>query len=71
MNHLNMHDEVLSESEAAKALLISPRTLQHWRKMGKGPKHIHISNRSIRYFMSDVQEWMRTKTIHGSAGKNE
>jgi len=47
-------DRPLTEAELAKRWGISPRTLQLWRREGKGCPFITIGNHTIRYRMEDV-----------------
>ena len=47
-------DRPLTEIELAKRWGISPRTLQLWRREGKGPPFITIGHHTIRYRMEDV-----------------
>lgn len=44
----------LTETELAKRWDVTTRTLQGWRKSGKGPPFIRIGERSIFYREEDV-----------------
>jgi len=48
---------LLDEREAAAAYGLSPRTMQVWRARGEGPPHVRISNRCVRYRLSDLEAW--------------
>ncbi|MBI1236323.1 MAG: helix-turn-helix domain-containing protein [Alphaproteobacteria bacterium] len=54
--------QLLSETQAAKYLAVSPRTLRNWRTRGGGPKFIKVSNRCIRYSVHDLLDWTEKKT---------
>ena len=65
----NARDEIiidgrrlLGERRVAEMLGCSPRTLQRWRKTGKGPPSTKIG-RKVYYDLNDLQEWIdRGKT---------
>ena len=41
-------DTLLSTREAAQILAVRPRTLEHWRSIGAGPRYSRIG-RAVRY----------------------
>ncbi len=49
---------LLTETEAAKLLGFSSRTLQSWRGSGGGPPFIKISDRCVRYTEDDLSRWI-------------
>ena len=53
----------LTESEAAKYLSISKKTLQRWCFDHKGPAYAKLNNKLIRYHLPDLDEWMDQQTI--------
>ena len=57
---------LLDERDAARALGLTPRTLQAWRNRGGGPAYVRISSRCIRYRLIDLEAWaaerVRTST---------
>ena len=55
-------NELLTESEAAKYLKISERTLQAWRCTGAGPALVQIG-RAIRYQLKDILAWINANTV--------
>jgi len=57
-------DRPLTEIELAKRWGISPRTLQLWRRQGKGCPFITIGNHTIRYRMEDVLAYEQSNTKH-------
>lgn len=48
----------MSIEELSEYLHVPVRTLYDWRLSGKGPCAVHIG-RQIRYFVTDVHEWLR------------
>ncbi len=61
---------VIDEEDAAKALGLSPRTLQRWRVEGIGPKYRKLGRR-IGYTEADLREFLersrRTSTSSSPA----
>ncbi|HTG33300.1 MAG TPA: helix-turn-helix domain-containing protein [Thermoanaerobaculia bacterium] len=49
---------LLTESEAAGYLRLTPRALQAWRYQGKGPPFVRISRRAIRYRLVDLEAFV-------------
>ncbi len=54
------NERYINELEVSKLLGLKPRTLQQWRITGKGPRHIKMSERTIRYELSEVQKWLES-----------
>ncbi len=48
---------LLTEIETAQLLGISPRTLQNWRRGGRGPVHVRIGG-LVRYTPQDVEAFI-------------
>lgn len=44
--------------ELAKVLGVTRRTIDKWRREGRGPKLVLLGRRVVRYQESDVQEWL-------------
>lgn len=59
-------DELLTETLAARALKLQPRTLSRWRFEGKGPSYCKIGG-AVRYQMSDLNSFAERGRIvtHG------
>ena len=51
-------EPLLSIEELSEYLNVPIRTLYDWRLAGKGPCAVHVG-RQLRYFVSDVHEWLR------------
>ncbi len=49
---------LLTETEVARILGFSVRTLQKWRVRGEGPPFMKVSARAIRYRRSDIKAWV-------------
>ncbi len=52
---------LLTETEAAKLLGFSIRTLQKWRMSGDGPKFVRMSARAIRYRRQDLDAFIEAR----------
>lgn len=48
---------LLTEVETAQLLGVSPRTLQNWRRTGRGPVHVRLSG-LVRYTPADVEAFI-------------
>ncbi|MEM6411419.1 MAG: helix-turn-helix domain-containing protein [Pseudomonadota bacterium] len=55
-------ERLLHESEAARLLAVSPRTLRNWRTLGHGPVYVKISGRCVRYRQSDLVNFIDEKS---------
>jgi predicted DNA-binding transcriptional regulator AlpA len=62
---------VLTETEAAKVLGISPRSLQQYRLDGKGPPYIQIMDRRIGYDREEVKAWAKARTRRSTSDKGK
>lgn len=54
-------DGLLTPSDAAIYLSMTPRFLEVRRHLGDGPPFVRISSRAIRYFRSDLREWAEAR----------
>lgn len=59
---------LLTETQAAKALSISPRSLWAIRKKGEIPWV--STGRSVRYDVRDIQSWIDRKKINTEPSNN-
>jgi hypothetical protein len=48
---------LLTEVETAQLLGVSPRTLQNWRRTGRGPVHVRLGG-LVRYAPADVEAFI-------------
>jgi predicted DNA-binding transcriptional regulator AlpA len=56
-------DVFLMETDAARVLRLSCRTLQRHRTAGTGPKFIRLSVRRLAYRLSDLQSWVASRVV--------
>lgn len=42
---------------------IDRKTWQKWRVTGSGPRFVKISNRAVRYLLSDVMDWLNARKV--------
>ena len=59
-----VEDQLLNEKQVAAWLGISTPCLQRMRSNGSGPPFVQLSERRIGYRKSDVEQWLRTRTIN-------
>ena len=62
----NQNISYLTEKDAAKILSVSPKTMQKWRFLCKGPSYKKMG-RAVRYTLADLQayaEKISIQTIH-------
>jgi excisionase family DNA binding protein len=59
-------EPLMSIEELSEYLHVPVRTLYDWRLAGRGPCAIHIG-RQLRYFVSDVHEWLVSATLQNGA----
>jgi excisionase family DNA binding protein len=55
---------LLRRQEAAVYLGLSPQTLSNWASTGRGLiPYVRVSPRAVRYRLSDLDEWLRNRTV--------
>ncbi len=59
-------DRQLNVDEAAEVLCVSVKTLEAWRRLGKGPMFVKLG-RSVRYTMRALDQFTRERTVRNSA----
>jgi excisionase family DNA binding protein len=57
-----MSTQLLKQSEAAKLLRLSERTLERLRVSGLGPSFVK-AGRSVRYRETDLAEWISRRVV--------
>lgn len=55
-----MEEKHITQAELARRWRLSPRTLERWRWLGKGPAYLKIGGRIV-YRKEDVAEFERQK----------
>lgn len=58
---IDADEHLLKTGEAAAFLGLSPRTLEDWRWKGVGPPCHCISRNCVRYFRTELVEWVKAK----------
>ena len=53
----NIGGEKLTNQAAAEFLCLSPRTLEHWRYTGRGPKYLKLGSK-VLYRREDLIGWL-------------
>ena len=57
---------LLTQSDAAKLLRLSERTLERLRVTGGGPKFIK-AGRSVRYREADLEAWIDARVVNSTS----
>lgn len=63
---LGHEDRRLTVEEAAQVLCVSVKTLEAWRRLGKGPMFVKLG-RAVRYTMRDLDQFTLARTVRNSA----
>lgn len=58
---------IISETEAAKMLCLSVRTIQRLRLEGGGPRFVKLTGRRVGYTIGDIQTWVRARSVANTA----
>jgi len=62
-----MDNKLLSNSEAAEFLGMSPDTLPRWRWEGVGPAYLKVG-RSIKYRLADLEAFLNESRVNPRNG---
>lgn len=54
-----MSSNLLTPKDAAVYLKVSEKTLEGWRRAEVGPKFYRMGSRTVRYFRSDIDDYLR------------
>lgn len=63
---VSREDRRLTVEEAAEVLCVSVKTLEAWRRLGKGPVFVKLG-RSVRYTMRALDQFTCERTVRNSA----
>lgn len=63
---VSREDRRLTAEEAAELLCVSVKTLEAWRRLGKGPVFVKLG-RSVRYTMRALDQFTCERTVRNSA----
>jgi len=58
--------QLLNQSEAAKRLRLSERTLERLRLSGGGPQYVKCG-RSVRYRECDIERWIDARVVSSTS----
>lgn len=51
----------LDTADAAIYLSVSQGTMSNWRSFGTGPQFLRLGPKTIRYLVSDLDEWLTSR----------
>jgi excisionase family DNA binding protein len=57
---------LLTQSDAAKLLRLSERTLERLRLQGGGPLYVK-AGRSVRYREADIEAWITARVVNSTS----
>ena len=57
------NSDYLSETQTAKYLNISKKSLQRWRFNRQGPPYVKLNAKTIRYCREDLDQWMKERIV--------
>ena len=57
----------MDEEEAATYLKVSPRTLQKWRQIRRGPAYVS-QGRRVTYLRPDLNAWLLSQRVEMTNG---
>ncbi len=60
---------LLTREEAAEYLSVKPNTLAIWAMSGRGPALVKLNNRTVRYEMKALVDYVRANTIGGEVSE--
>ncbi len=49
---------LLRPDEAARRLGLTARTLELWRRRGRGPRWVRLTSRVVRYPVIELERWL-------------
>lgn len=55
-------DRLLDKEELAAELKVSPRTIEKWAELGKGPRRLRVG-KYVRYRAADVKTWLDSQYV--------
>lgn len=51
---------LMTSEEVAEYLRVDPRTLANWRSKRQGPRSIRIGASTVRYLVSDLEDYLKS-----------
>lgn len=55
--------QLFSADEVCELLSVSIHTLRRWRREGRGPAYIRLSQNDVKYRAVDIQEWINKNLV--------
>ncbi|QED28255.1 helix-turn-helix domain-containing protein [Microvenator marinus] len=62
-----MEDKMMTIEEVAKMTALDPKILSRYRTTGEGPEFIRLGHRTIRYWRSDVVNWLNANRYRSTS----
>lgn len=56
-------EPLMTIEELAKRWKLNPGTLAMWRADGKGPPYVKPSDGTVLYYVKDIIEWEKKRTV--------
>lgn len=66
---VNLPQQLLTESEAAELLHLSPTTLKKWRRTRSGPTYYRLGS-AVRYKREDLDRFIGESAVHSRSPRN-
>ena len=68
MKNVKLPDQLvlLTASDAAEVMHVSPKTLERWRLEGFGPRWIRAGRKPL-YRLSDLIDWLDANTVNSTS----
>ena len=63
---MTKRNDLMTTTEAAEYVGLSPRTLERYRVTGEGPKFLKVGRR-VLYRRSDLDGWLENKVRHSTS----
>lgn len=63
--------ELLRRVEFADRVGVTVRTVERWEREGRGPKPIRIGRRTVRYRVTDIENWLDQLSESPESGAND
>ncbi|MGA2721420.1 MAG: helix-turn-helix domain-containing protein [Bryobacteraceae bacterium] len=64
-----MEQRWFTPGELAEKLGVSVRTLDAWRRKGRGPRYFKVSYRTVKYAAEDLEVWLQSLRGRTSRGR--
>jgi hypothetical protein len=62
-------DKLITEQQVAALLLVTPDTLERWRREGRGPVYVKMGH-LVRYRLEDVENFVEACSVDPQQEKN-